>query len=103
MADFGLSKEQLPAVVEPDGHILVRPDLMTLVDQLGIAEEPAAGTVSASRPGIFAIGDVRNGSVKRVASAVGEGLAGRGASHGLSGATRRPIRGYKAGQTNVWH
>ncbi len=27
----------------------------------------------ASRPGIFAVGDVRSGSVKRVASAVGEG------------------------------
>jgi thioredoxin reductase (NADPH) len=25
------------------------------------------------RPGIFAVGDVRSGSVKRVASAVGEG------------------------------
>ena len=28
---------------------------------------------ATSRPGIFAIGDVRAGSVKRVASAVGEG------------------------------
>jgi thioredoxin reductase (NADPH) len=27
----------------------------------------------SSRPGVFAVGDVRNGSVKRVASAVGEG------------------------------
>jgi thioredoxin reductase (NADPH) len=26
-----------------------------------------------ARPGIFAVGDVRSGSVKRVASAVGEG------------------------------
>ena len=26
-----------------------------------------------SRPGIFAVGDVRSGSVKRVASSVGEG------------------------------
>jgi thioredoxin reductase (NADPH) len=36
----------------------------------------AAGTVSdyeTSTPGIFAVGDVRAGSVKRVASAVGEG------------------------------
>jgi thioredoxin reductase (NADPH) len=31
-----------------------------------------------SVPGVFAIGDVRHGSVKRVASAVGEGsVAGR--------------------------
>jgi len=28
-----------------------------------------------SRPGLFAVGDVRSGSVKRVASAVGEGSA----------------------------
>jgi thioredoxin reductase (NADPH) len=29
--------------------------------------------LETSRPGVFAIGDVRNGSVKRVATAVGEG------------------------------
>ena len=29
--------------------------------------------LESSRPGIFAVGDVRHGSVKRVASAVGEG------------------------------
>jgi thioredoxin reductase (NADPH) len=37
---------------------------------------PEAGgghPLETSRPGIFAIGDVRAGSVKRVASAVGEG------------------------------
>lgn len=34
-------------------------------------EEP--GLYRTSRPGIFAVGDVRSGSVKRVASSVGEG------------------------------
>ena len=29
--------------------------------------------LETSRPGVFAVGDVRHGSVKRVASAVGEG------------------------------
>jgi thioredoxin reductase (NADPH) len=29
--------------------------------------------LETSRPGIFAIGDVRSGSVKRVAAAIGEG------------------------------
>jgi thioredoxin reductase (NADPH) len=29
--------------------------------------------LETSQPGIFAVGDVRSGSVKRVASAVGEG------------------------------
>jgi thioredoxin reductase (NADPH) len=32
-------------------------------------------TLESSLPGIFAVGDVRAGSVKRVASAVGEGAA----------------------------
>ena len=31
------------------------------------------GTFETGRPGVFAVGDVRCGSVKRVASAVGEG------------------------------
>jgi thioredoxin reductase (NADPH) len=33
----------------------------------------AGATYETSMPGVFAIGDVRSGSVKRVASAVGEG------------------------------
>lgn len=33
----------------------------------------ASSTYATSKPGIFAVGDVRSGSVKRVASAVGEG------------------------------
>jgi thioredoxin reductase (NADPH) len=37
------------------------------------AEAGATSPFSASRPGIFAVGDVRAGSVKRVASSVGEG------------------------------
>jgi thioredoxin reductase (NADPH) len=35
--------------------------------------EPARAHLAASRPGVFAVGDVRSGSTKRVASAVGEG------------------------------
>ena len=37
--------------------------------------ERAPHTLETSRPGIFAVGDVRSGSVKRVAAAVGEGAA----------------------------
>lgn len=37
-------------------------------------ERPPAA-LETSRPGVFAVGDVRSGSVKRVASAVGEGAA----------------------------
>ena len=39
----------------------------------GSAREDAAGMYETGRPGVFAVGDVRSGSVKRVASAVGEG------------------------------
>jgi len=35
--------------------------------------EPLTSPFATSQPGIFAVGDVRSGSVKRVASAVGEG------------------------------
>src|ERR1700736_1730572 len=41
----------------------------------GSGEGPAASPFATSQPGIFAVGDVRAGSVKRVASAVGEGSA----------------------------
>jgi thioredoxin reductase (NADPH) len=42
---------------------------MAVVSGLGLPASPFA----ASYPGIFAVGDVRAGSVKRVASTVGEG------------------------------
>jgi thioredoxin reductase (NADPH) len=35
--------------------------------------ERAPEMLETSRPGVFAVGDVRSGNVKRVASAVGEG------------------------------
>ncbi|MEO0485612.1 MAG: FAD-dependent oxidoreductase [Pseudomonadota bacterium] len=50
--------------------------LVALDDKGFVKTGPDAGTNSAyatSQPGIFAVGDVRAGSVKRVASAVGEG------------------------------
>ncbi|MEP6572573.1 MAG: FAD-dependent oxidoreductase [Gemmatimonadota bacterium] len=45
-------------------------------DELAAAEWPLARAphlLETSRPGVFAVGDVRSGSTKRVASAVGEG------------------------------
>jgi thioredoxin reductase (NADPH) len=39
----------------------------------GLGEVSASSPFATSRPGIFAVGDVRAGSVKRVASSVGEG------------------------------
>ena len=51
--------------------------------------DPLKSPYATTRPGIFAVGDVRSGSVKRVASAVGEGLGRntgrpRHAAHGAS-------------------
>jgi thioredoxin reductase (NADPH) len=37
--------------------------------------------LETSMPGVFAAGDVRHGSVKRVAAAVGEGAVAIGAVH----------------------
>jgi thioredoxin reductase (NADPH) len=51
-------------------------DLVALDEKGFVLTGAAVGASSpfaASRPGIFAVGDVRSGSVKRVASAVGEG------------------------------
>ena len=42
---------------------------------------------AASLPGLFAVGDVRAGSVKRVASAVGEGSVVISAVHSYLGGT----------------
>lgn len=39
----------------------------------GSEPQPGLSPYATSRPGIYAVGDVRSGSVKRVASAVGEG------------------------------
>jgi thioredoxin reductase (NADPH) len=45
--------------------------------------------METSRKGIFAIGDVRSGSVKRVAAAVGEGAQVVATLHGFLAATDR--------------
>jgi thioredoxin reductase (NADPH) len=53
----------------------------------------AASLLETSRPGIFAIGDVRSGSVKRVASAVGEGAQVVAAIHAYLADMRHAIAG----------
>jgi thioredoxin reductase (NADPH) len=52
-----------------DGHAATDPRGFVLTGEAAGADSPFA----TSAPGIFAVGDVRAGSVKRVASAVGEG------------------------------
>ena len=39
---------------------------------------PAPSPLESSVPGVFAVGDARSGSVKRVGGAIGEGAAGGG-------------------------
>ena len=50
---------------------------MALDEKGFVRTEPAIGAggrpLETSRPGVFAIGDIRAGSTKRVAAAVGEG------------------------------
>jgi thioredoxin reductase (NADPH) len=62
----------LPAEIEKDEKSFVRTGI-TLADspQWTLKRQPFL--LETSRPGVFAAGDVRSGSVKRVASAVGEG------------------------------
>ena len=48
-------------------------------------------TLETSRRGVFAIGDVRSGSIKRVAAAVGEGAQVVAALHAFLAESGRPI------------
>ena len=60
--------------LDDNGFVKTGPDLGP--DDLATAKWPFARApylLETNRPGIFAVGDVRSGNVKRVASAVGEG------------------------------
>ena len=62
----------LPSEVEKDDKDFVRTGI-TLADSPQWTSKRQPFLLETSRPGVFAAGDVRSGSVKRVASAVGEG------------------------------
>ena len=60
--------------LDAKGFIKTGPDLSP--ENLSVAHWPIARQpylLETSLPGVFAVGDVRGGSIKRVASAVGEG------------------------------
>jgi thioredoxin reductase (NADPH) len=66
----------LDGVIERDsrGFILTGPDLMRDGKRpKGWSLDRDPGLLETNVPGIFAVGDVRHGSIKRVASGVGEG------------------------------
>jgi thioredoxin reductase (NADPH) len=61
-------------ILDEKGFVKTGTDLS--LEELACAKWPLARApylLETSRPGIFAVGDVRSGNVKRVASAVGEG------------------------------
>ena len=59
-----------------------------------ITGAPADGrqvpSLETSVPGVFAVGDVRSGSVKRVGGAIGEGAQVVAALHGFLGDSAKP-------------
>ena len=61
-------------VTDDDGFVVTGAELqLTLLDPAADGRERSPFALETSRPGVFAVGDVRSGSIKRVASAVGEG------------------------------
>ena len=77
----------LPEAVSRDewGFILTGPDIEERWTQ---ARAPSL--LETSMPGVFAVGDVRHGSVKRVASAVGEGSIAVRVVHEYLASSTRP-------------
>jgi len=69
-----------PVARDPGGF--VRTGAMA-ADSPGPVSAHAASPLQTSVPGVFAIGDVRSGSTKRVAAAVGEGAQVVAALHGV--------------------
>jgi thioredoxin reductase (NADPH) len=63
------------AVATDDDGFVVTGDALALthLDPAGDGRQRSPFPLETSRPGVFAVGDVRSGSIKRVASAVGEG------------------------------
>jgi thioredoxin reductase (NADPH) len=60
--------------LDAKGFVKTGPDLTP--EDLAVAQWPLDRSpylLETSRPGVFAVGDVRCGNIKRVASAVGEG------------------------------
>jgi thioredoxin reductase (NADPH) len=73
------STEWLPNIEkDTNGFVLTGPDVATsALNELGRERLPFESSI----PGIFAVGDVRHGSMKRVAAAVGEGSSAVASVH----------------------
>lgn len=84
--------EWLPADIDRDeqGFVLTGPDLG---DDMAWPADRAPFSLETSMPRVFAAGDVRHGSVKRVSSAAGEGSVAIQLLHRLFAAERLHPRG----------
>jgi thioredoxin reductase (NADPH) len=74
--------------VDDKGFVKTGPDIshQELIDAGWPLSRPPF-LLETSRPGVFAVGDVRAGNIKRVASAVGEGSIAISFVHRLLGAS----------------
>jgi thioredoxin reductase (NADPH) len=89
-------------VLDDRGFIKTGPDLTREdLDGAGWPLSRPPYLLETSRPGIFAVGDVRAGNIKRVASAVGEGSIAIALVHQVLhvGAGSYPARGAAEGRT----
>jgi len=70
------STRWLDGCVALDDHGFIKTGSELSADDLSAAHWPlprSPNLLETSKPGVFAVGDVRAGNIKRVASAVGEG------------------------------
>jgi thioredoxin reductase (NADPH) len=67
------------------GYVLAGRDLLPAQEGSGWPLEREPFHLETSRPGVFVAGDLRHGSIKRVASAVGEGAMAASLVHSFLG------------------
>jgi thioredoxin reductase (NADPH) len=72
------------------GYIMAGPDLLHGAARSGWPLERDPMFLETSHPGVFVAGDVRHGSIKRVASAVGDGAMATSLVHRVLAAAEAP-------------
>ncbi len=80
LADCGVA-------VDEKGFVLTGREYLPAGSFTDVGREPTA--LETSVPGVFAVGDVRSGSVKRVGAAIGEGASVVAQLHAYLERTRR--------------
>jgi thioredoxin reductase (NADPH) len=72
------------------GVMVDRAGFVVTGEQCKEGETQTVSALQTSVPGVFAVGDVRSGSVKRVGGAIGEGAQVAAALHGFLGDSAKP-------------